>query len=258
MNKLELIDNMIKEINELQFNDTAKLDAIMRKSEMLIRNLHGKDSKYLGDLENISYYGYYSESMIEKVNDWQSGKEKLLNLFNIIKEELSLFAKPDKDAHVETLASEINNSVFLVHGHDEAMKQSVARVLEKLGLNPIILHEQPNKGRTIIEKFTDYANVGFAIILLTPDDMGYSVKLGQKTAKYRARQNVILEFGYFLGALGRKRVVAFHSENENFEIPSDYSGVLFVPFDTMGQWRLDLVRELQACGYDVDANKLIQ
>ena len=257
MDALELVNNMINEINELAFGDAIRLDAIKRKSEMLIRNLHGKDSKYLVDLKEIYFYTSYSETTQEKKQDWQSGKDQLLNLFNTIREEISLFSQSVNIAQDNVPRSEKNNSVFIVHGHDEVMKQSVARVLEKIGLSPIILHEKPNMGRTVIEKFTDNSNVGFAIVLLTPDDVGYSVRTGLETAKHRARQNVILELGYFLGTLGRKRVVAFHSEDENFEIPSDYSGVLFVPFDTKGRWQIDLVKELKACGYDVDANKLI-
>jgi predicted nucleotide-binding protein len=79
--------------------------------------------------------------------------------------------------------------VFLVHGHDDAVTESVARFLEKLDLRPIILHEQPNMGRTIIEKFEAHADVGFAVVLLTPDDLGGSASAGKLNP--RARQNVI-------------------------------------------------------------------
>ncbi|MBI5933645.1 MAG: nucleotide-binding protein [Chloroflexi bacterium] len=224
---------------------------------MIIRNLHGKESKYLTDLKNINFVGYYSSTKEEEKRDWQSGKDQLRNLFITLRDEISLFSKESKDPNKRVTKNEANDSIFLVHGHDEKIKQSVARVIEKLGLKPVILHEQPNLGRTVIEKFTDYSKVGFAIVLLTPDDMGYSVNAGLETAKYRARQNVILELGYFLGTLGRERVIVLHSEADNFEIPSDYSGVLFLPFDSRGRWQLDFVKELRACGYNVDANKLI-
>lgn len=146
--------------------------------------------------------------------------------------------------------------VFIVHGHDQEMRESVARALEKLGLDPIILHEQPNKGRTIMEKFTDYGDVGFAVVLLSPDDMGYAKNENPENAKARARQNVILELGFFIGKLGRDRVVAIYRLHPSFEMPSDYSGVLYTPYDDSGQWRFKLVTELQAAGYAVDANKL--
>lgn len=147
--------------------------------------------------------------------------------------------------------------VFIVHGHDDSMKLAVARTLEKLELEPIILHEQPNLGRTIIEKFTDYSGVSFAVVLLSPDDIGHSRNAPPEQALLRARQNVILELGYFLGKLGRERVIALYRSDEKFEMPSDYSGVLYVAFDAAERWQFDLVRELKASGYNVDANRLL-
>jgi predicted nucleotide-binding protein len=137
------------------------------------------------------------------------------------------------------------------------MKLSVARTIEKLGLNPIILHEQPSKGKTIIEKFTDNSDVTFAIVLLSADDIAYNKNEKPEAAKFRARQNVIFELGYFIGKLGRDRVLALHEQQSDFEIPSDYSGVLFVPFDRAGKWQFDLVKELKALMINVDANNIL-
>jgi len=149
---------------------------------------------------------------------------------------------------------EIGNRVFIVHGHDEEAKQSLARCIEKLGLEAIILHEQPNQGRTIIEKFEDYAGAGFAVILLTPDDVGASRK-DRDNLKPRARQNVILELGFFIGRLGRQRVCALH--RGDLEIPSDLFGVLWVSLDPNDAWQFALAREMKAAGLDVDLNRLI-
>lgn len=146
-------------------------------------------------------------------------------------------------------------SVFIVHGHDDGMKQSVARTLEKLGLMPIILHEQPDSGKTIIEKFVRDADVGFAVVLLSPDDMGYKKDDGAEKAKPRARQNVILELGYFVGRLGRDKVMAL-KRGDDLELPSDLSGVVYTPFDDHGAWEMKLLKELKAAGYNVDANHL--
>ena len=137
------------------------------------------------------------------------------------------------------------------------MKQSACRYLEKLGFNPIVLHEQPNGGRTIIEKFTDYATVGFALVLLSPDDVGCEREKSPDGLLPRARQNVILELGFFLGKLGRGHVMALSREVKNFDLPSDYSGVIFTPFDKLGHWRVELTRELKAAQYTVDADKLL-
>ena len=142
--------------------------------------------------------------------------------------------------------------VFLVHGRDVAAQQSVARFLEKLGLEPVILAECPNGGRTIIEKFEQESNVGYAIALFTPDDVGGL--RGGTEEQARARQNVVFELGYFVGKLGRSRVCVLNVSGVEF--PSDFSGVAYVPFDAAsGDWKLGLVKELKAAGFDIDANK---
>jgi predicted nucleotide-binding protein len=134
----------------------------------------------------------------------------------------------------------IGSRIFLVHGHDQPTLQEIARFLERLDQDIVILREQPNQGRTIIEKFEEYADVGFAVVLLTPDDRGGPMTLPYDAQKPRARQNVILELGYFLGHLGRNRVCALY--RPGVEIPSDYSGVLYVELDERGGWRLELAK----------------
>jgi predicted nucleotide-binding protein len=142
--------------------------------------------------------------------------------------------------------------IFIVHGHDDEAKETVARYIEKLGGRAVILHEQPNSGRTLIEKFEKHANVEFAIVLLTPDDMGGK---SPKTLKFRARQNVIFELGFFFGKLGRNKVCALHKEE--VEIPSDVQGVVYIPMDKAGAWRMTLLRELKAAELPLDFEKAI-
>jgi predicted nucleotide-binding protein len=144
--------------------------------------------------------------------------------------------------------------VFIIHGHDHGAKETVARFVTKLELNPIILHELPNQGRTIIQKFEDNAEVAYAIALLTPDDI-CAAKSELKKRHDRPRQNVIFEFGYFIGRLGGKYVCGL--TKGNVEIPSDYSGVVYISLDEAGAWRTELIRELKAAGIDVDANLAI-
>jgi predicted nucleotide-binding protein len=142
--------------------------------------------------------------------------------------------------------------VFVVHGHDDGAREGVARFLDKIGFTPIILHEQANQGRTIIEKVEAHGDVGFAVVLLTPDDEG--CKKGE-APKPRARQNVVLELGYFIGRLGRERVCAL--TRGNLELPSDFRGVVYVPLDA-GGWTQALGRELQAAGYEIDWNEVMR
>jgi predicted nucleotide-binding protein len=133
--------------------------------------------------------------------------------------------------------------------------ETVARFLEKLDQDVIILREQPNEGRTVIEKFEDYADVGFAVVLLTPDNKGGLADQPTEKQKPRARQNVVFELGYFIGRLGRSRVCALY--REGVEIPSDYSGVAYIPMDDKGGWRLDLAKEMKAAKLHIDMNKAV-
>jgi predicted nucleotide-binding protein len=147
-----------------------------------------------------------------------------------------------------------SNNVFIVHGHDEQAKESSARFIEKLGLNAIILHEQPNEGQTIIEKLEKYTDAAYAVILFTPDDLGTSAS-EPDNLRPRARQNVLVELGYMAAKIGRSRVCVLRKGN--VEIPSDFLGVLYVDIDSSGAWRLTLAKELKVAGLKVDLNDAI-
>jgi hypothetical protein len=147
-----------------------------------------------------------------------------------------------------------SNSVFIVHGHDGEARESVARFLSGVGLSPIILHEQPNRGRTVIEKVEAQGDVGFAIVLLTPDDEGKAK--GSNELEPRVRQNVLLELGYFIGLLGRENVCAL--KRGTVEIPSDFAGVVWETMDSGMGWKQALGKELSAAGYEIDWNKVMR
>lgn len=144
--------------------------------------------------------------------------------------------------------------VFLVHGHNDGAKYTVAHFLTQLNLNPVILHDQPNNGRTIIEKFEKHARVPLAIVLMTADDLGSSTE-NPDARESRARQNVVFELGFFVGRLGRGGVVAL--KEESVTVPSDISGVLYIDFDAAGAWRLKLAKEIRNSGLAVDLNRVI-
>lgn len=147
------------------------------------------------------------------------------------------------------------NEIFIVHGHDDGLKNEVARFLEKLSFKPIILHEQPSSGDTIIEKIERYSNVGFGIVLYTPCDVGSSIN-ESTNLKARARQNVIFEHGYLISKLGRKNVVAL--VKGDVEKPNDISGVVYVSYNTGDGWKTDIAKELNALGYNIDFNKIFE
>jgi len=167
-------------------------------------------------------------------------------------------AVPENPLRLENHATPTTNRIFLVHGQDDEAKAVVARFIASCSLEPIILHEQANGGRTVIEKFEKEADVGFAVVLLTPDDVG-GIRLGGQIAsddlKARARQNVILELGYFAGRLGRGRVAAL--KKGELELPSDIAGVVWTAMDSADAWKMSLARELKAAGYDFDVAKAL-
>jgi predicted nucleotide-binding protein len=148
-----------------------------------------------------------------------------------------------------------SRKVFVVHGHDHGARETVARFLEKIGLEPVILEEQAGKGRTIIEKFEDHAgeDIRFAVVILTGDDRGGPLAQQREDQRRRARQNVVFELGYFVGVLGRSHVCALHQQD--VELPSDYAGVEYVSLDAR-DWQFKLAREIDAAGVTVDFNRL--
>ena len=179
-----------------------------------------------------------------------------------IREQLELFDEPSdsllhdvgKNGIADNPIRTLGNEIFIVYGQHEAAKHAVARFVERLNIEPIILDEQPNKGQTIIDKFEGSANeTGFAIVLLTPDDVG-APKGKKNELNPRARQNVILELGYFLGKLGRKRVCVLYKEG--VELPSDIHGILYVPMNRPHEWQLKLAQEMKQAGLPIDLNRL--
>lgn len=149
----------------------------------------------------------------------------------------------------------ISNRIFLVHGRDNVLKESTARFIEKLGLEAIILHEKSSKGLTVIEKFEEYSDVAFAIIIMTPDDIG-GLATNKDDLQKRARQNVIFELGYFIGKLSRKNVVAL--VQGKIEIPSDYTGVMYIGIDNKDAWKIQLAKEMKSAGLKIDLNRIFQ
>lgn len=248
----KLIRNLVEQAQALNYNDQKAFHKLREKARMILKNIPAV-KEYASSLLNIevdlpsSPWGNTIGHMIS--GEWDKAVNKIVGPLETALQKLELFGD---ETPKET---EYSNKIFIVHGHDREMKESVARTLEKLGLRLIILHEQPDMSRTIIQKFKDYSDVGFAIILLSPDDKGRCSRERSKL-RARARQNVIFELGFFIGKLGQKRVLAIHKKHKEFEFPSDYAGVLYAPYDAAGKWQYKIVEELQAAGYSVDANKL--
>jgi len=189
----------------------------------------------------------------EVVQGLIKGKDHAIALLNRAIQSLEDKIADVGDTAVAVVPTEFSKDVFIVHGRDDPAKTEVARLIERSGLNAVILHEQPNAGRTIIEKFEKFGgSAGFAVVLLTPDDVGGP---GRENLHPRARQNVIGEMFWFAGKLGRERVCAL--KKGDIEMPSDFVGVGYTKMDDLGAWKTELLRELNAAGYEVDWKKAL-
>lgn len=195
-----------------------------------------------GDGDRLRYEGFIF-NLKPKYPAFEEALEKYSNVVGKI--------YPDKE-EISKLETAPSREIFVVHGHDDGVKNTVARFLDRLKLTPIILHERPNKGRTLIEKFEDYANVSFAIVIMTADDEGKANT--EETFSPRARQNVVFEQGFFFGRLGRGRVCALYAEG--VDPPSDISGIVYIPLDRGEAWKNKLATELRAAGLEIDMNLL--
>ncbi|MBZ9980359.1 nucleotide-binding protein [Mesorhizobium sp. BR-1-1-8] len=221
--------------------------------EASLAETFGVDTVEYDRYHRASYFNY-SINMMQRtprgtiINDLKRERQKSLDLLtaaiNLMNDRLNE-GGGDGPADTAWPSKVIDpKKVFIVHGHDEAIRETVARFVGQIGMTPVILHEQPNKGRTIISKFRDEAaSVGFAIVLVTPDD-------GELP-----RQNVIFELGFFLGALGAERVAAI--VKQPVTTPSDYDGVVYIPYDGSGGWKIALAKEMKAAGYTIDWNAVM-
>lgn len=254
----QLVNRQIRSETELAKAD-AEYENWSKYNEVLLSRLF--DNSAVVD-EYIEFYGgSYSmmTTLEEQIGYHERDVTARIDRLKGILERLELIPEqPTNSIYSSSVESAVTNSneVFIVHGHDRTVKSEVARFVEQLGLEATILEEKPGGGRTIIEKFERYAsNAGFAIVLLTPDDVG-APRDRQEDLKPRARQNVIFEIGYFFKGLGRGRVCAM--SKEDVEFPSDLNGVSYVLLDSQDGWKLKLFREMKEAGFSIDSDKLVE
>ncbi len=255
MNKTKLLSELRTNVVGLQYRDN-NLDGLIKKCQLYIRKIFGEESNYLNDLNAISFSPrfYYSGMPRQSyIDSFESGKTRFLNLVDVMIEDIQLSDVSNIETDDIDRCPIINNRIFIVHGHDDAMKQTIARYLEKLKLDPIILGEQPSGGvKSILEKIEEYSDVNYAVVLLSPCDEGH--EKGHNNLTPRARQNVIAELGYFIGKLGRNHVSIV--KNGDLEFPSDFLGNYYIEYSN-SNWSMCLFQELKAAGFKIDANDIM-
>lgn len=165
-------------------------------------------------------------------------------------------AQEELKAILEGTINSGSKKIFVVYGHDDIARTQLEALLRRWDLEPIILDQQASGGQTIIEKLEEYgSDVGYAIVLATPDDEGKAKP--EADYKSRVRQNVVLELGMFLAKLGRNRVAILLKEAVNFEKPSDIQGLIYIPFQNkVDEVSISLIRELSKQGYKIDTSRI--
>lgn len=248
MKDYEKLKEIIDEIDTLIAHHVTKLapafTAWHMKAERFLTKKYGVDSLELSNFQKTRFSPVVYTENSELVAGCRRDLTATKLVFSEYLKELDEISAPSS---VHALTS--YEKVFIVHGHDGELKEAVARLVEKQGLGAIILSEQANKGKTIIEKFEENSDVSGAICLFTADDLGRAKADANDLP--RARQNVVFEAGYFMGKLSRSRVVII--AEHGVELPSDMQGIVYTD---KSSWEIDVLKELKEMGYSIDFNKL--
>ena len=258
--RLQKAVDQIPSLTELS-TDSPEFNKWHRSTRIAIRNTFVQYPDYVREFDSIIFEPRLLHADYEIWDPgYESGLEEARALLESMVEEIEEYWQDESASsglpYSQSDDTKRSNQVFVVHGREEGSKQGVARYIEKLELEPVILDEQADQGRTIIAKFEEHARrVSFAVVLLTPDDEGRMQQDKEPKLKGRARQNVIFELGFFTGNLGRDRVCAL--TKGEIEIPSDFDGVIYIPLDDSGGWKLKLAGELKQAGFEVDANRIL-
>jgi len=240
--------------------DSSNLSDFQSTGDVILTKIFSEKSSHVKKFKNVMFHSTMHTGGDDTnlyITSFQRGKTSMLSVLQGALKEIELDEELSPSTPTLPIDTEVteptrSNKVFIVHGHDDYLKTEVARFVEKIGYEAVILHEQANAGSTIIEKIERNSDVGFAIILYTPCDEGKS-KLDEDY-KSRARQNVVFEHGYFIAKLGRSNVTALY-KGEDIELPNDISGVVYVKHDS-GAWKYEVAKEMKASGYIVDFNKI--
>lgn len=244
MNNSRLIDDLITQAESLkeQPYNSIKGDFTewQQMTKAVIKRLFVDHAEKIKDFESISYRPGVTTNLTPKEvwpNAYEKGLNQAIGLLNALKYELKLSVKDDISEKPNAIMQ--SNTCFIVHGHNNEIKLEVKDfVTAELKLRPIVLHQKPNEGKTVLEKFEKHADVDFAVCVWSADDEGN--EKGSSITKLRARQNVIIETGFFWGKLGRDRVIVLLEDG--VEIPSDYAGMLYIKYS--GNWMEELRREV--------------
>lgn len=237
-------------------NAFSKWDSF--NSELLRRVFTTDEAGKEYDFWGVMSIGMYESSLSEKIADVHKDINTKIHRLDSIIERLELIPlalSASSPEQIQTASISRGKKVFVVHGHDDAAKTNLEVFLHEVGLEPVVLHRQADQGLTVIEKFEKHSDVGYAFILLTPDEAAYLAADAKKPEserkiEWRARPNVIFEFGYFIGKLGRSRVCCLYTGNVS--LPSDVNGMIYKRYEkSIEEVGYSIIKDLKAAGYGV-------
>ncbi|KGJ49144.1 hypothetical protein KD33_10940 [Clostridium sp. NCR] len=257
--KIDLLKGIKNKIDNFytQKRFSPEFNAWIKQAEIIISNVFPDDIRYVDNFKKIHYSLYcFTTSTSESEFDdaYREGLDEAKVLIESYIENLAIFEDITDTEEMAMESTVKSNKIFIVHGRDNESKLELARYLEKINLEPIILHEQVNRGKTIIEKIEEYTDVNYGIVLYTACDIG-GLNDGKNKLQERARQNVIFEHGLLIGKIGRNNVSAL--VKGNIEKPNDIAGVVYMDMNS-GSWKIDLAKELKHAGYEIDFNLVIK
>lgn len=207
-------------------------------------------------LENCRMFSVLEEKQVGSGTQIKLNNGAIVNCFRNGNHNIQGKNQQEVKEYLKDAQTVINKKVFVVYGHDEIAKTQLEAMLRRWDLEPIILDQRASAGQTIIEKLEECGSeVGYAIVLATPDDEGKAKS--ETTYKSRVRQNVVLELGMFLSKLGREKVAILLKEATDFEKPSDIQGLIYIPFQNkVDDASISLIRELSRQGYKIDSTRI--
>jgi len=265
---LQAIKDEVPSLRQLDV-DAQRFQRWRHEAKAAVSNIFGAHSENDRSFSDIQYFPSILVGSLDggDLNDYsgpyQAGLNQSEALLESMLKQIALYwdeAPEGMAPATSTSTKPLSRKIFIVHGHNGELLQKTARLLTQLRLDPIILHEQANKGQTIIEKFEANSDVSYAIILATADDEGRKLPDSEEARKLteglstRARQNVVFEMGYFIGRLGRGNVCTI--VETGVELQSDIQGIVYVEYDAGGSWRYAVAKEIRAAGIDIDMNQI--
>lgn len=251
---IELINQQIAEAGD---GVPANFDEWLHKTEVVVRSVFGEASRIHHEIDAVRYSPRIWTENTDFAPYRRTGVQQAIAILEAAKLELEISADAaNTEDSSNPTASKPSTHVFIVHGQDDARKFELSALLQNItGEQPVILHQQANGGKVLIEKLEEHGEgAGFAVVLLTGDDVGRAKQLDTSDDRARGRQNVVFEMGFFFGLIGRERVAVLYEPD--VELPSDIIGLGYIKLDAAGGWKPKLAAELDGAGIPVDWAKL--